>query len=231
MNNLSKILEQYKRFFIVPMDHPLGEDTKQLAKIGVQGFVKKIDDLGHDGYIFHSREYLIKPIETNKDFFLTVGEAPDNYLADISELERFPKIKHLTVFYEVKDGKDEFGYEFYKDYVKELKKHGYYVMAMGFPAEEVENCDFYQHIADMAQRLGCDVLKTDLFADIGKLDLGRMKLCIGGGKWMEEVKFDQFIKEVAVLKTASCSFGRNIFEALNYRERIKKVLQVLGRIG
>ena len=229
MKSLSQLLQDQQRFFIVPMDHPLGEDTKQLAKIGVQNFVNKIDDLGHDGYIFHSREYFKKPMETKKDFFLTVGEAPDNYLADISQLERFPNIKNLTIFFEVKDKKDEFGYEFYKDYVKELKKRGFYVMAMGFPA--AENCDFYQHIADIAKRLGCDALKTDLFEGIEKLDLGEMRLCIGGGQFMEEEKFDQFVKEVAALKIASCSFGRNIFEVLNYRERIKKVLQELGRIG
>ena len=217
------------RFFIVPMDHPLGEDTKELAGIGVQNFVNKIEGLAHDGYILHSREYFKKPIETKKDFFLTMGEAPDNYLADISQLKQFPQIKNLTIFFEVKNDQDEFGYEFYKDYVRELKRLNYYVMAMGFPAQEVDNCDFYQHIADMAHKLGCDVLKTDLFKGIEKLELRGMKLCIGGGPYLDEEKFDQLIADVMDLKTASCSFGRNIFESLNYRERIEKVLQALGR--
>lgn len=120
--SIADLLTEYGRIFIVPVDHPLGEDTRQLAKIGKQSFVNLIDHLNHDGYIFHARDYVKKPFRTSKDFFLTVGEKPDRYLCDLYLLEKYPHIRHLTVYFDVEDKFDNTPLEFYQDYVRKLKK-------------------------------------------------------------------------------------------------------------
>lgn len=226
--SIADLLIKYRRIFIIPIDHPLGEDSKQLAKIGKQSFVDLIDYLDHDGYIFHARDYVKKPFNTRKDFFLTVGEKPDKYLCDLKILEKYPHIKHLTIYFNVRDKFDNTPLTFYQDYVRELKKRKYFVMSMGFPEKRpVADISIYHHIADIAKRLDCDALKTDLFDGIDKLDLKGMKLFIGGGPFIiTERDFVKFINDVEKLKTASCSIGRNIFEAKNYQERIKSVLNV-----
>lgn len=214
------------RVFIIPLDHPVESDTPKLISIGKQNFVNLIDNLNHDGYIFHSREYVKNPIKTNKDFFLTVGELPDNYLCDISDLEKIPT-KNVTIFFEAEDLFDTKPYEFYKDYVKELKEKGYFVMAMAYPVNK--NLENYSHVINIAYQLGCDAIKTDFVPDLNKLDLKEMKLFIAGGQFIpKDEDFRTFVKNVENLKIASCSFGRNIFETENFKERIDIVLKTLG---
>jgi hypothetical protein len=223
-------LSKNNRVFLIPLDHPKGEDTKRLNSIGVQNFVKQIDHLGQDGYIFHSRSYLDQPIVTHKEFFLTVGEEPDNYLCDIGIFEKIKKIHYLTIFFEVRSETDNTAHEFYRDYVEDLKKRGYFVMGMGFPPDNIINCSYYQHIADIARRLDCDAFKTDYFAGLEHLNLGKMKLFIGGGKYISDnTKFRNFANQVADLKIASCSFGRNIFESDDPAKRINLVIGKLKR--
>jgi DhnA family fructose-bisphosphate aldolase class Ia len=233
MENINNLLKKHGRIFIVPIDHPLGDDTKRLSSMGKKNFVNSIDNLGHDGYIFHSRDYLVDPIKTKKDFFLTVGELPDNYLCDPKLLEKFPNIKHLTIFFDVKSETDEKPYQFYKDYVKQLKDKGYFVMAMGFPAEGVtSSLVLGKYIVDITYRLGCDAVKTDYFPEIQKLDTKGLYLFIGGGEYVSsEQNFEKFVSNVEALKVASCSFGRNIFEAKNCKERINNVLSQLNRVS
>jgi len=226
--NIIKLLKKYGRIFIVPLDHPLGEDTKKLLEIGVSNFVKKIDSLNHDGYIFHSKYYKKAKIKTNKKFFLTVGEQPEGYKFPIEELDTLRGVKNLTLFFEVDDDKDKKAVEFYKNYVLELKKKGYIVMGMGYPSKNYKNPD-YQKIADVALEIGCDFFKTDFFEGINKLNLHGMKLFIAGGPWMEEQEFEEFVKKVENLKSASASFGRNIFDSDNPEERINFVLEVFHR--
>jgi DhnA family fructose-bisphosphate aldolase class Ia len=226
--NIVSLLHKNKRVFIVPLDHPAGDDTLNLSKTGVQNFVNKIDNLDHDGYIFHSRYYPDKPVVTGKDFFLTVGETPDKYLCEINRFEKIKQVKNLTIFYEVKNETDDSAYNYYRSYVRDLKKLGYFVMAMGFPPDAAVKCDYYQQIADIAKRLGCDAFKTDYHPGIDKLNIGVMKLFVGGGPYIkDESEFEKFAGKVAALKTASFSFGRNIFESDNPQNRIKLILNKL----
>lgn len=94
---IKDLLNKNGRVFIIPLDHPVESDTPKLISLGKQNFVNLISNLNHDGYIFHSREYIKNPIKTNKDFFLTVGELPDNYLCNIDDLEKVPT-KNVTIF-------------------------------------------------------------------------------------------------------------------------------------
>lgn len=221
--NIKNLLNKNNRIFIIPLDHTVESDTPRLISLGKQNFVNLIDNLNHDGYIFHSREYLINPIKTNKDFFLTVGELPDNYLCNINDLEKVPS-KNVTIFFEVEDLFDTKPYEFYKDYVKELKEKGYFVMAMGYPIEGNKNLKTYSHVINIAHQLGCDAIKTDFVNFFDKLDLKGMKLSIAGGQFIpKDEDFEIFVKNVKNLKIASCSFGRNIFESENYKKRINFV--------
>jgi hypothetical protein len=223
MNSILNLLQKKERIFIVPIDHPEGEDTKKLSKMGIQNFVNKIDSCKHDGYIFHSRDYTKNSIKTKKNFFLTVGEQPENYKLPLNELEKLKGIKNLTIFFEVDKDNDEKPVEFYKEYVKKLKDKGYIVMGMGYPSKLYNNPN-YQLIADIAFRIGCDFFKTDFFIGIDKLNLQGMKIFIAGGKFMEQKQFENFVKEVEKLKIASASFGRNIFESDNFIERINFVI-------
>lgn len=109
--NIKWSLNKYGRIFIIPLDHPDENDTPKLASFGKQNFVNLVDNLDHDGYIFHSREYLKNPIKTSKDFFLTVGELPDNYLCNVSDLKKVPT-KNVTIFFEVENLSDTKPYEF-----------------------------------------------------------------------------------------------------------------------
>lgn len=226
--NITELLRKYGRIFIVPLDHPLGEDTKKLSEIGISNFVKKVDSLNHDGYIFQSRYYKKAKIKTNKDFFLTVGEQPEDYKFPIEELNKLKEVKNLTVFFEVDANEDKKAVEFYKSYIFELKKKGYIVMGMGYPSKNYKNPN-YQKIADTALEIGCDFFKTDFFEGIDELNLHGMKLFIAGGPWMVEQEFEEFVKKVENLKSASASFGRNIFESDNPEERINFVLEVFHR--
>jgi len=211
-----------KRIFIIPLDHPEIKDTPNLISIGKQNFVDLVDGLDHDGYIFHSYEYLDKPIRTNKDFFLTVGELPDNYLCDISKLEKYPGINKVTIFFETENESDQKPKEFYKEYVTELKKKNYFVMAMGYP--KIKNKKNYQHVIDIVHHLGCDAIKTDFSPYLESLQLNNLKLFIAGGSFIpNDDDFQKFVKNIEKLKTASLSLGRNIFESKNYINRIKLV--------
>jgi len=224
--NIKDLLNKNGRVFIIPMDHPTENDTPRLASLGKQNFVNLIDNLNHDGYIFHSREYINNPIKTNKDFFLTVGELPDNYLCNISELEKVPT-KNVTIFFEIENLSDKKPYEFYKDYVQELKKKGYFVMAMGYPVEGNKNLESYSHVINTAYKLGCDAIKTDFVDFFDKLDLKGMKLFIAGGELVrKDIDFETYVKKVDNLKIASYSFGRNIFEAENYKKRINLIFSL-----
>lgn len=229
--NIKDSLDKYGRIFIIPLDHPAESDTPRLISLGKQNFVDLVDNFNHDGYIFHSREYIKNPIKTNKDFFLTIGELPDNYLCDFDNLEKIPT-KNVTIFFETVNSSDIKPYEFYKDYVQELKKRDYFVMAMGYPIEKNKNLKNYSHVIDIAHKLGCDAIKTDFCDFLDELDLRGMKLFIAGGELVQKDEdFEAFVKKVENLKIASCSFGRNIFEAENYKERINTVLRVLDKRG
>jgi len=211
-----------KRVFIIPIDHPLGSDTPHLISIGKQNFINLVDNLNHDGYIFHSYDYFKTPLKTQKKFFLTIGELPDNYKADLNQLAKFPEVKNVTIFFDIQNSQDEKPFEFYKDYVVELKKRNYFVMAMGFPSQTaiIDN-DIGNHIINLAARLGCDAIKTKLFDGIENVDLKGMYLVIGGGPYLPNQEFQNLITKVESLKIANASIGRNIFEAENYLERIK----------
>jgi DhnA family fructose-bisphosphate aldolase class Ia len=222
------LMEKYGRVFVVPMDHPSGDDTKKLNEIGMQGFVNMVDSLGHDGYIFHSRDYVKSLVKTSKDFFLTVGEQPDDYKMSIDELGKLDGINNLTIFFEVDSEEDKAAVEFYREYVSELKDAGYVVMGMGYPSEKYGDVD-YQIVADVAHEIGCDFFKTDFFNGVRNLDLHGMKLFIAGGEYLEDNDFEKFVDDVEKLKVASASFGRNIFEADNPKERINFVLEKFGR--
>lgn len=223
-----KDLLKNKRIFIIPLDHPI-LDTPRLNAIGKQNFVNLIDHLSHDAYIFHSLDYFKNPLKTKKNFFLTAGELPDNYKADPDELAKHPEVKNITIFFDVQNSQDEKPFEFYKDYVVQLKQRGYFVMAMGFPSEDaIIDDDIYTHIINIASRLGCDAIKTDLFDEIENADLNGMYLFIGGGPYLTDQEFQQFLIQVEALKTASASFGRNIFEAENYIDRINLVKSTLS---
>lgn len=224
--NINNSLNKYGRIFIIPIDHPIENDTPQLIYLGKQNFVNSVDNLKHDGYIFHSREYLVNPTKTNKDFFLTVGELPDNYLCPLNELEKFPNIKNVTIFFETEDESDQKPFNFYKKYVKELKQKGYFVMAMAYP--KIKNDSNYQHVIDTVNQLNCDAIKTDYYPKLIDLNLGKLKLFIAGGEYISNDKdFKMFVKNVEKLKIASCSFGRNIFESKNPKQRIKFILSSL----
>jgi len=54
-----------------------------------------------------------------------------------------------------------------------------------------------------------------------------MKLFIAGGNYIEDENFKKFVKKVRDLKIASASFGRNIFESENPRQRINFVIENL----
>ncbi len=229
---------KYTSSFIIPMDHPLGDDTQRLSRIGIQQFVDQIDHLEHDGYIFHARQFFSQPVDTSKEFFLTVGEKSDEYVCDISVLKNQFQTKLVTIFFELHSVDDSSVFDFYKEYVRQLKQNNFFVMAMGFPAEEVvfdgglneagvSEVDFYQAIVDTVVRLGCDAFKTDLFDGIKQLNLEGMPLFIGGGPYLNDFDFNKFINQVVTIPDVNCSFGRNIFEADNYEQRIKSVLAKL----
>jgi len=219
-------LSKNKRIFIIPLDHPEVNDTPSLVSIGKQNFVNSVDSLNHDGYIFHSYEYLSKPIKTNKDFFLTIGELPDNYLCKISNLEKFSKIKNVTIFFETENEFDQKPYEFYKNYIKELKKRNYFIMVMAYP--QIKNNQNYQHVLDITNQLGCNAIKTDYYPNLINLNLYQLKLFIAGGKYIpNNNNFQTFVKNVEKLKIANCSFGRNIFESKNYQKRINFVASLI----
>lgn len=224
--SISQIINNNGRVFIVPLDHPEGNDTKKLSKIGVQNFVNRIDSINFNGYIFHSRDYLNNPIKTKKDFFLTVGEQPENYKLDIEKLKKFKRIKNLTIFFEVNDINDKEAVKFYKEYVKKLKSNGYLVMGMGYPSNKYKNPN-YQVIADIAYEIGCDFFKTDLHENIANLKLNGMKLFIAGGSYLDDKNFEKFINKIENLKIASASIGRNIFESDYPEDRIKMVISKL----
>lgn len=225
--NIKELLNKKNRIFIIPLDHPEVSDTPKLISMGKQNFVDLIDNLNHDGYIFHSYEYINNPIKTKKDFFLTVGELPDNYLCKISDLEKVPT-KNVTIFFEVENSSDTKPYEFYKKYVQELKKKGYFIMAMGYPIEGNKNLENYSHVINIAHQLGCDAIKTDYSLELNKMDLKGMKLFIAGGQCLRKNNdFENFVKNVENLKTASCSFGRNVFESENFQERINFVSSLI----
>lgn len=226
--DIKDLLNKNGRVFIIPMDHPVESDTPKLILLGKQNFINLIDNLNHDGYIFHSREYLESPIKTNKDFFLTVGELPDNYLCNISDLKKVPT-KNVTIFFEVENSSDTKPYEFYKNYVQELKRKGYFVMAMGYPIESNKNnLKNYSHIIDIAHQLGCDAIKTNYTNFLDKLDLKGMKLFVAGGQIIPKNDgFETFVKNIENLKTTSYSFGRNIVEAENYKERINFISSLI----
>ena len=199
-----------------------------MEKIGIQKFVDSIDKLKHEGYIFHSRYYAKNPIKTSKDFFLTVGEMPDNFKFPIEELAKLKEVKNLTIFFEVDSENDKKPVEFYKSYVTELKKKGYIVMAMGYPSQKYDHPS-YQIVANIAKDIGCDYFKTDYFEEIQNLNLMGMKQFIAGGKFIEEGKFKEFARNVERLKTASASFGRNIFESNNPEKRINMIVRLFKK--
>jgi len=226
--DINNSLNQYGRIFIIPIDHPIKNDTPKLISLGKQNFINLVDNLNHDGYIFHSREYLINPIKTKKDFFLTVGELPDNYLCPLNELEKFPNIKNVTIFFETENEFDQKPYDFYKKYVRELKKRNYFVMAMAYP--KIKNDTNYQHVIDIINQLNCDAIKTDYYSQLTNLNLYKLRLFIAGGEYISNDKdFKTFVKNVEKLKIASCSFGRNIFETEDYQQRINFVLKSLRK--
>ena len=223
---IKELLNKKKRIFIIPLDHPEVNDTPKLISIGKQNFVDSVDHLNHDGYIFHSYEYFDKPIKTTKDFFLTVGELPDKYLCPFNKLEKFPNIKNVTIFFETENEFDQKPYDFYKKYVRELKKGNYFVMAMAYP--KIKNDTNYQHIIDIVNQLNCDAIKTDYYPQLINLNLYKLRLFIAGGEYISNNKdFKTFVKNVEKLKTASCSFGRNIFESENPKQRINFILSSL----
>ncbi|MEK6859796.1 MAG: hypothetical protein AABX54_03200 [Nanoarchaeota archaeon] len=224
---ISELIGKKGRIFIVPLDHPDGKDTEKLSKIGIQNFVNNIDSMNFDGYIFHSRYYIKNPIKTKKDFFLTVGEQPDNYKADIDILQNFKEIKNVTIFFEVDGVNDKKAVSFYKEYVKKLKEKGYVVMGMGYPSEKYKNPD-YQIVANAAHEIGCDYFKTDLIDNMNKINLRGMKLFIAGGPYLNDDNFKKFVEKVKKIGNASVSFGRNIFESKNYQSRINLVIKKLG---
>ncbi|MFA5173664.1 MAG: hypothetical protein WC438_00620 [Candidatus Pacearchaeota archaeon] len=226
---LKNLVNAKGRIFIVPLDHPEGEDTKKLSKIGIQNFVNKINSLGHDGYIFHSRYYIKNPIKTNKDFFLTVGEQLEDYKLNIKKIEQMKEVRNLTIFFEVDGKEDKKPIEFYKEYIKKLKERGYIIMGMGYPSKKFKNPN-YQIVANIAKEIGCDFFKTDYSDDLGRLNLYGMKLFIAGGPYLEEEQFKDFSKKVEKLKIASASFGRNIFEANKPEERINFVVNLFEKI-
>jgi len=224
--NIDNPLNNKGRIFIIPLDHPEIKDTPHLISIGKQNFVDLVDNLNHDGYIFHSYEYFDQPIRTNKDFFLTVGELPDNYLCDISKLETYPSIKKVTIFFETENESDQKPKEFYKEYITELKKKNYFVMAMGYP--KIKDKQNYQHIVDIAHDLKCDAIKTDFSPYLSNLKLNGLKLFIAGGNFIpDDNDFQKFVEDIEKLKTASFSIGRNIFESKNYIDRIKLVSSII----
>lgn len=220
--------KRYNRIFIVPLDHPKGKDTKKLSEKGTQEFVDEIDELDHDGYIFSSYEYTKKPIKTKKDFFLNVGEPNDDYKLDINELKKFKEVKYLSIFFEVINNDDRKMIDFYKDYVSELRENGYIVKGMGYPEETWENPN-YQKIVDTAHEIGCDYIKMDIFEGIETLNLHGMRLFIAGAEYKNDADFEEYVKAVASLNTASASLGRNIFESNNPSKRIDLVLQYFNR--
>jgi len=221
-----KELVKKGRVFIIPLDHPPGEDSEQLEKIGVQNFVDSINLMNHDGYIFHANYYVRKPIKTSKDFFLTVGEQPENFKLPLEEIKKLKKVKNLTIFFEVDNPQDRNAVNFYKDYVSQLKNEGYVVMGMGYPSAKFENPD-YQIISNIAKEIGCDYFKTDLYEGIEHLDLKGMNLFIAGGEFLADNDFKEFVGRVVNLDIASLSFGRNIFESDKPLERINFVLNQL----
>lgn len=229
MMKIKEILDQSGRVFIVPLDHPKGEDTLKLNEKGIQNFVNKIDSLNHDGYIFHSYYYMKTPIKTKKDFFLTVGEQLEDYKLDIKELEKLKEVKYLTIFFEVEGNSDKKAVEFYKEYVTKLKEKNYIIMGMGYPSEKWNDPD-YQIVANIAKKIGCDYFKTDFNKNLTELNLHEMKLFIAGGEFLELPKFKQFVKGVDNLKIASASFGRNIFESKSPKQRINFVIEKFGEL-
>ncbi len=98
---------------------------------------------------------------------------------------------------------------------------------MAYPINK--NLENYSHVINIAYQLGCDAIKTDFVPDLNKLDLKGMKLFIAGGQFISKDKdFKTFVKNVENLKITNCSFGRNIFETENFKERIDIVLKTLG---
>lgn len=98
-------------------------------------------------------------------------------------------------------------------------------MVMGYPVtKENNNLEIYSHIVDITHQLGCDAIKTDFVDFLDKLDLKGVKLFIAGGSIIpKDDDFETFAKKIEHLKTTSYSFGRNIFEAENYKKRINFV--------
>jgi hypothetical protein len=225
---INDALDKYGRFFIIPMDHPLGPDTPKLESLGVQQLINRLESFDFDGYIFHARQHFMSPYMTSKDYFVTVGEGSENYKADIEEVVLKVPTKKVTIFYEIRNPEDEYPIEFFKNYIIQLKEAGFLVMAISFPGEDAVG-DVYPHIVEVAKELDVDILKTDYCDEIKKLDLGKLKLCIGGGPLIPKDDFEQLVMNVASLNKASYSFGRNIFEAENYKDRVELILRNLER--
>ena len=221
---IEELLKKRKRMFIIPLDHPLS-DTLALRKITVEGFLDLVDDLEQDGYIFNYERFTKNPYNGKKSFFVTVGEYLDGLKYKVSEIKKHNQINAVTIFLEVKDSNDFLAYDFYKDYVKELKENSYFVMAMAFPENE-NNCN-YQHIIDIVKKLGCDAIKTDYFEGMGSADFGNLKLFVAGGPVQNDTDFEKSVLDISKLGSASYSFGRNIFEIPNYRQRIKLISDVV----
>lgn len=225
-NSVEMKLMQGKRLLVLPLDHPVGEDTPVLARKGVVNMIKEVNNLSQDAYILHSRDFPQPPKGIDIPFFLTVGEQPDNYKFPLEKLYKYPNIKQVSIYFQVKDKKDVSAIEFYKDYVSRLKSKNIKVLGMGFP-KNVEKCDFFQHIADLAHEIGCDYFKTALSKQLPKLELYGMPLFIGGGPYMKDKEFLKFLKEAKKISHANLSIGRNVFEHKNPSERINLIRQTI----
>lgn len=221
---IEELLRKRKRIFIIPLDHPLS-DAPSLRKTTIEGFLDLIDGLEHDGYIFNYERFTENPYKGKKSFFVTVGEYLDGVKYEVSEIKKHNQINAVSIFMQVKDENNYLAYDFFKDYVKELKENGYFVMAMAFPEDE-NNCN-YQHIIDIVKKLGCDAIKTDWFEGIEDADFGSLKLFVAGGPVQNDNDFETSILDVSKLGKASYSFGRNIFEVPNYKHRIKLIADIL----
>ena len=225
MLKIKEMINKNERIFLIPLDHPSGEDTKGLSKKGIQTFVDEIEYLKHNGYIFHAQTYCKHPIITKKNFFVTIGEQPENYKLNLNKVKLL-KTKYLTVFFEVKNKTDKAPIIFYKKYIKTLKQAGFIIMGMGYPEKHWKTPD-YQIIANIAHQIGCDFFKTDLVDQLSTIDLHGMPLFIAGGNYLTTPAFKKFVNKTKTLKLANASFGRNIFESNDPTQRINYVLSKL----
>lgn len=225
-DSIELLLLKGKRVVIFPIDHPIGDDTPRLAKKGIDKILEEVSGGKHDGYILHSRNFPPPKISVNRPFFLTVGEQPDNYLLSLNQLDKYDNINQVAIYFQVRNKNDRSAIDFYKNYVKELKSRGIGVLGMGFPKGK-EPCDFFQHIADLAHEIDCDYFKTALSSQTKGLELYGMPLFIGGGEYLNDDRFVDFIQKCKDVPNANVSIGRNVFEDKDPVKRIRLIRQYI----